>query len=133
VWLQTRGGVWFIPTQGRLLFICRRSDVTSNDYWVGVTGSPSSMDGGYWVTKEPIDMTMAMALAQERAENEDSTVARRDAKWRKSKASKDQLWKAAGLGLDVEESMRRGPVSVMLSIHYATRILDPKIGYFIDP
>lgn len=131
VWVRTYAGVWFIPTQQRLIFIAQKPGVEG--YWIGVTGGPQSMHGGAWVSSEPLDITMAMALAQERAESEDPTIARRDSKWRRVKAGEQQLLKAAGLGLPVERGMRKGPVSDAISQYYASRLLDPRVGYFINP
>jgi hypothetical protein len=42
----------------------------------------------------------------------------------------------ASLGyLSREEAaaLRRGPVSDLLSIHFASRLLDPRVGTFINP
>lgn len=133
VWLQTYRGIWFVPTYSRIFFIGRRPDVGDGGYWIGCSGTSSSMNGGYWASKLPLDMTMAMALAQEQAETEDPTIARRDSKWRRAKAQETQLLKAAGLGIPVERGMRKGPVSDAISQYYASRMLDTKIGHFIEP
>lgn len=133
VWLQTYRGVWFVPTTSRLYFIARRPDVGGEGYWIGCSGTGQSMGGGAWISQSPLDMTMAMALAQERAESEDPTIARRDSKWRRTKAGEGQLFKAAGLGIPVERGMRKGPVSDAISSYYASRMLDQKIGHFIQP
>lgn len=133
VWLQTYRGIWFVPTKSRLWFIAQRPDITALGYWVGCTGTGQSMTGGYWASKSPLDQTMAMALAQERAEIEDPTVARRDSKWRRGKAELRQLQMAGGLGIPVERGMRKGPVSDAISQYYASRMLDTKVGYFINP
>lgn len=133
VWLQTYRGVWFVPTYSRIFFIGRRPDVGDGGYWIGCSGTGQSMNGGYWASKLPLDQTMAMALAQEQAENEDPTISRRDSKWRRAKAQETQLLKAAGLGIPVERGMRKGPVSDAISQYYASRMLDTKIGHFITP
>lgn len=132
VWLQTYRGIWFVPTYSRLWFIAQRPG-NGDGYWVGCTGTGQSMTGGYWASELPLDQTMAMALAQERAETEDPTIARRDSKWRRAKAQEAQLLKAAGLGIPVERGMRKGPVSDAISQYYASRMLDNKIGHFIAP
>jgi superfamily II DNA or RNA helicase len=136
VWLQTTAGVWFVPTQRRLWFISQRADGEPGLYYVGYSGGPQSMNGGGWYTREPLDLTMAMALAQEKAEQDDPTVARRDSKWRKTKASASQISMVSGWGyLSYEEaaSLRKGPLSDLISIHFASRLLDPKVGTFIQP
>jgi superfamily II DNA or RNA helicase len=132
VWLKTWQGVWFVPTQSRVYFIAQQSP--DSGYYVGCSGTTQSMEGGRWLTPEPLDITTAMALAQEAAENEDSTVSRRDAKWRRTKPSAAQLRLAAGLGLlpeDMASTVRKGPVSDVISMHFASRMLDPKIGHWL--
>lgn len=135
VWLQTWGRIWFVPTEKRIYFIGQRPDAAPG-YYVGVSGTTQSMSGGRWMTNEPLDQAMAMAIAQEAAEAGDATVARRDAKWRRTKPSAGQVRIAAGLGLLSTEqalSVRRGPVSDVISMHFASRMLDNKIGGFINP
>ena len=132
VWLKTWGGVYFVPTQARIYFIAQQSP--DSGYYVGVSGSTQSMNGGRWITPEPLDITTAMAIAQEAAENEDATVSRRDAKWRRTKPSAAQLRLASSLGLlpaDMVTTVRKGPVSDVISMHFASRMLDQKIGHWL--
>lgn len=132
VWLKTWGGVYFVPTQNRIYFIAQQSP--DSGYYVGVSGSTQSMSGGRWLTPEPLDITTAMAIAQEAAENEDATVSRRDAKWRRTKPSAAQLRLASSLGLlpaDMVTTVRKGPVSDVISMHFASRMLDQKIGHWL--
>lgn len=135
VWLKTWKGVWFVPTQARIYFISQRPDI-GDGYFVGYSGGSQTMTGGGWLTDEPLDMTTAMAVAQEAAQNEDDTVSHRDAGWRRRKPSQAQIKLAMGLGLlpaDLVETVRKGPVSDVISMHFASRMLDPKIGTFILP
>ena len=132
VWLKTWGGVYFVPTQQRLYFIAQQSP--DSGYYVGVSGTTQSMNGGRWLTPEPLDITTAMAIAQEAAENEDATVSRRDSKWRRTKPSAAQIRLASSLGLlpaDMASTVRKGPVSDVISMHFASRMLDQKIGHWL--
>lgn len=134
VWLKTVGGVWFIPTQAFTVFIARLT--TGSGYYVGRTGDNRRMEGGAFLTQEPMNETDAMMIAQAIAEEADPTVSRRDAKWRKAKASATQAELVASLGyLSREEAstLRRGPLSDLLSIHFASKLLDPRIGVWINP
>lgn len=134
VWLKTLGGVWFIPTQGFTVFIAQQ--LAGDGYYVGRTGTNRAMDGGGWLTSDPLNETDAMMIAQSIAEEADPTVSRRDAKWRKNRASAGQIDMVAGLGYlsrDEAATLRRGPVSDLLSIHFASRLLDPRIGSYIRP
>lgn len=132
VWLKTWGGVYFVPTQGRVYFIAQQSP--DSGYYVGCSGTTQSMNGGRWLTPEPLDITTAMAIAQEAAQDEDATVSRRDAKWRRTKPSVAQIKLAASLGLlppDMASTVRKGPVSDVISMHFASRMLDQKIGHWL--
>jgi superfamily II DNA or RNA helicase len=132
VWLKTWGGVYFVPTQSRIYFIAQQTP--DSGYYVGVSGSTQSMNGGRWITPEPLDITTAMAIAQEAAQNEDMTVSQRNAKWRRTKPSAAQLRLASSLGLlpsDMVATVRKGPVSDVISMHFASRMLDQKIGHWL--
>lgn len=134
VWLKTLKGVWFIPTQGFTVFIAQHAG--DSGYYVGRTGDNRRMDGGGWLTEEAMNETDAMMVAQSIAEEADPTVSRRDAKWRKNRASAGQIDMVSSLGyLSREEAatLRRGPVSDLLSIHFASKLLDPRIGVWINP
>lgn len=135
VWLKTWGGVYFVPTQHRIYFVARLAP-DAPGYVVGRSGTTQSMQGGDWLTPagESLDITTAMAVAQEAAQNEDATVSRRDAKWRRTKPSAAQLRLAASLGLlppDMAATVRKGPVSDVISMHFASRMLDQKIGQWL--
>ena len=134
VWLRTLGGIWFIPTQAFTVFIAQLT--SGSGYYVGRTGDNRRMDGGSFLTDEPMNETDAMMIAQAYAEENDSTVSRRDAKWRRNRASAGQIDMVASLGYlsrDEASALRRGPVSDLLSIHFASRLLDPRIGVWINP
>ncbi|HEX2642617.1 MAG TPA: DEAD/DEAH box helicase [Thermoanaerobaculia bacterium] len=130
VWLQTRAGVWFIPTAARLWFIARRLD--TGTYSVGYTGTPYCVQGGGWLLDD-LDQGSAMMITQEQATNEDPSVSSRDAGWRKRKASEQQMRLAQQYGLPVEDGMRKGPVSDLLSVYFATVALDREVGRYIAP
>ena len=134
VWLKTWRGIWFVPTQARIYFIAQQAP--DSGYFVGCSGTPQQMEGGRWLTPEPLDITTAMAIAQEAAEAEDDTVSQRNAKWRRTKPSVAQLRLAASLGLlppDMVATVRKGPVSDVISMYFASKMLDPKIGGVLWP
>lgn len=132
-WLQTGAGINFIATSRRVWFIAQEPG--AEGWRVGCSGTTSSMDGGGWMT-DAMDMTSAMAVAQQRAQDEDESVARRDSKWRKTKPSQKQLHMALSYGLvpaDMLDTIRKGPVSDVISIYVTSRMLDPKVGAYITP
>lgn len=135
VWLKTWQGLYFVPTANRVYFVARLSP-DAEGFVVGCSGTTQSMEGGRWLTPagESFDITTAMAIAQEAAQDEDDTVSHRDAKWRRTKPSAAQLRLVAGLGLLDPEALvnvRKGPVSDIISMHFASRMLDPKIGHWL--
>jgi superfamily II DNA or RNA helicase len=125
VWLKTRAGIWFIPTRTRNWFIGRKLD--NGTYAVGFTGSTSSVIGGGWLM-DGLDEATAMMVAQERAADEDPQVTSRDAGWRKRKPSQAQTDLAWSLGLPLEDGMRKGPVSDLISRYYATVAIDSLVN-----
>jgi superfamily II DNA or RNA helicase len=131
VWLRTAAGIWFIPTKERVWFIARRRE-EPDLYSVGYTGGTRSMVGGNFAIGS-LDQAAAMMVCQDYAENEDPSVSSRTADWRKRAASKQQLAFAGQFGLPVEEGMRKGPVSDIISRYFASVTLDPNVGVWIAP
>lgn len=131
VWLRTAGGLWFIPTKDRIWFIARRRE-HPDQYAVGYTGTTRSTVGGGFVIGE-LDQAAAMMVCQDYAATEDPSVSSRTADWRKRAASPQQLVFAKQFGLPVEDGMRKGPVSDVISRYFASVTLDPSIGVWIAP
>jgi len=129
VWLRTAAGVWFVPTAQRYWFIAQQRP---GEYSVGYTGDTKSLMGGGWCV-DGLDQGAAMMVAQEMAENEDPTVSTRDAGWRRRPASKAQLDFAASYGIMLEDGMRKGPVSDLISRYFASVVIDPNVGRYILP
>lgn len=129
VWLQTAAGVWFIPTAQRYWFIAQQK---TGEYSVGATGGTKSLIGGGWFADE-LDQGAAMMVAQQLAEQEDPSVSTRTAAWRKRPASQAQIGFAASYGITIEDGMRKGPVSDLISRYLASVVIDPNVGRFIVP
>lgn len=119
-WLQTRDGVWFIPTRQYTYFLW--PDGTDGHWKIGRCGVYSAR-GGQWLKGE-LTLEYAMAIAEQQAREVDPTVSQRTATWRKGKPSEAQTDLAERLGIDDAADMRRGALSDAISIHYASRILD---------
>lgn len=119
VWLQTRAGTWFIPTRQYTYFLWPDGD---DGLWkIGRCGVYNTR-GGQWLRGE-LTMELAMAIAEQGAQEVDPTVSTRGASWRKGLPSEGQRGLAERLGIE-HEDMRRGALSDAISIHYASRILD---------
>lgn len=119
VWLQTGGGVWFIPTREYTFFLW--PDGTDGHYKIGRCGVYNAK-GGQWLKGE-LTLEYAMAIAEQLAKEVDPTVSQKSASWRSGKPSDAQVGLAERLGIETGE-VRRGELSDAISIHYASRILD---------
>lgn len=122
-WLQTRKGIWFIPTRQCVFFLWPDGPET---FKIGRTKTPYSAKGGSWV-RDGLSLEYAMAFAEQFANGTDPTVSQRDRSWRKSKPSDTQRGLATRLGIQLEEGWRQGTVSDAISIHYASAMLDGAI------
>lgn len=127
VWLQTPGGVWFIPTRQSVYFIWPEN----GHFRVGRTGTPYAMAGGGWLRNEPLPLEYAMAWAEQYAEEADPSVASRTAPWRTSKKPSDaQVNHAAKLRIPLEHPdgtpLRKGELSDAISVFYASKLFDKK-------
>lgn len=118
-WLQTPGGVWFIPTREHTFFLWP----DEGTWKVGRCGVYST-SGGTWL-KDGLPMEYAMAWAEQLAEETDPSISRRTASWRVRGAapSQKQLDLARQLGID-PTGLSRPQLSDRISIHYAAKILD---------
>jgi len=130
VWLRTAAGIWFIPTKDRMWFICRRREDPEH-YSVGFTGGRQTAGGGFVIGE--LDQATAMMVCQDYAATEDPSVSSRTADWRKRAASPQQLTFARQFGLPVEDGMRKGPVSDVISRYFGSIALDSHVGVWIAP
>jgi superfamily II DNA or RNA helicase len=124
VWLQTKAGVFFVPTALGVFFLWPVDGAWNLGYKSQKPRIDDRKPG--WIY-EGLTMEYAMAHGETLAEADDPTVSRRDRQWRKTKASQAQVDLAARLKIaPVEElvNYRRGALSDALSVHVASRMLD---------
>jgi len=120
VWLQTKGGTYFIPFRGGVVCLWTKDGIR---YSVGIK---RDRQPGTWLYSDLDSIEVAMAWGEQTANEIDPTVATKDRAWRKAKPSDAQLDLAIRMRLaPVDElvAMRRGAVSDLLSIHFASREL----------
>lgn len=122
-WLQTYQGKWFIPTRDHTFFIWPEPEGT---YKVGQCGAHNTQ-GGIWHV-QGVTIEYAMAWAEQLAEETDPMVASRNSSWRRKKQKPSQPQKdlAMRLGLSIEDGMTKNEVSNLISVHFASRLLDRK-------
>ena len=122
VWLQTSGGLWFVPTKTAYfylwpkpdgLFGLGRKDMTSKPYQ---HGQPLEND---------LTLEIGMAWAEKYAIEEEggqSSISDRKAAWRKRKPSEAMVCLASALSIPAGE-LRQGELSDLITIAKASRTL----------
>lgn len=127
-WLQTKGGLWFIPVRvdGRSgEVVLWQSELGHWSVGLKRQGQP-----GEWIHKG-LEFEYAMAWGDQLANSIDPTVADKNRSWRRAKPSDAQVDLAARMKLapvDELAAMRRGALSDLLSIHFASRDLDKHLA-----
>lgn len=124
VWLQTKGGVWFIPVRGGIVCLWEKPDGTVS------VGRKLDRKLGEWLFSG-LSLEAAMSWGEQIANEFDPTLAQKDRAWRKTKPSDAQLDLAIRMRIapaDELVQMRRGAVSDLLSIHFASRDLDRSLS-----
>ena len=126
-WLQTYNGVWFVPSGKLTWFLLPDgSDDMGNDLFrVGVIDTRNPRKGKWTHRALPIDM--AMSWAETEAADNDASVSQRMAPWRTKKQppSPAQTSFLQQLRLEVPET--KSEASDVLSVHMASRALDPML------
>lgn len=127
VWLRTYGGIFFVPTKMWTFFLWPQQ---GTDLWnVGrkPTWQNRGAGRGGWV-REGLDLGYAMAYGEAEAAAEDPSVSKKSASWRrKSNPPSDaQIGQCARFNVTIPEGANRSEVSDLISIHFASRDLDPK-------
>lgn len=119
VWLQTKGGTQFIPVRGGQVVLWEKAD---GRYSVGVK---MQREQGRWLYHD-MELEYAMSWGEQIASDIDPMVADKDRSWRRTKPSQAQLDLAMRLRLapaDELVNMRKGAISDLLSVHFASREL----------
>lgn len=133
-WLQTYGGVWFLPVMNAAVFIWPGTD---DRYRVGIR--PVGRSGGRFV-REDLGLDAALSWGEQIADQyasayQESYPGERKsfdrssrASWRRQPASRVQLNLAVNIGLAIgpDDNWNRGELSDMINIHKISPLLDPK-------
>lgn len=116
-WLQTDGGVWFIPTRESYWFLAH----PPNEDGFRVGRIPANGGRAYWAERE-LTLEAGMAWATRYADDEDGSVSSRSASWRKSRPSLAMSAKAQRLGIPYE-GMRQGELGDLMTVGHANIVL----------
>lgn len=127
VWLQTHGGKWFIPLSRYLIVLMPQGE---GQFRVARTHSSRKTRGtdASWLTERPMSLELSMAWAEQLAMQADPLVSDRSRDWRKNrrKATQSQLDAARRAGLVVDPKVRKNELSDILSVHFASKMLDAR-------
>jgi superfamily II DNA or RNA helicase len=121
-WLKTYAGTYFIPVKGGQVVIFENTDGT----WR--VGRKMDRKPGVWEANG-LTLEYAMAHGENIADEIDPSVSSKASSWRRTKPSDAQVGLALKLKLapaDEIVAMRKGALSDLISIHIASRALDPK-------
>jgi superfamily II DNA or RNA helicase len=122
-WLQTYAKVWFIPTREHVFLLW---PTKTGHFDVGRCSTKTTADG-IWLAKG-VTLEYGMAWAEQEALKEDKSVSQRTAPWRvrKQPPSEAQLGVAARARIPVTSDDTKATVSDKLSVHFTSRLIDPK-------
>jgi superfamily II DNA or RNA helicase len=125
-WLRTHKGVWFIPVRGGTWFLWP----DPNNAGAFRVMYHDQGTRGFRVAEDNMDLSYAMAWAEELATEQDASISNRAAFWRnkKAKPTEAQLEMARRYRIPVTEDMTKAQLSDLISIAAASRLLDPKVG-----
>ena len=122
-WLRTRAGVWFIPVRGGQVVLWQDAD----DTWR--VGTKLDRQVGTWALTG-LTFEYAMAHGESIAADIDPSVSSKSSAWRRTKPSEAQVALALKMKLASPEeitAMRKGALSDLLSIAFASRALDKNV------
>lgn len=127
VWLKTYAGTWFIPTKQWTFFLWPQQGSALWNIGRKPTWQNRAAGKGGWV-REGLELGYAMALGEAEAGDEDPSVAKKAASWRRksNKPSEPQIGMLAKFNIPFDEYTTKSEASDLISIHFASRDLDPK-------
>ncbi|WP_239404497.1 DEAD/DEAH box helicase [Frankia sp. Cj3] len=125
VWLQTKKGHWFIPAAGGYVAIYSKGEQHA------VALFPPGGDKPRFSSSAVSDLTLAMALGEERAHQADResgkkfSTTSRDARWRSKRQLTDgQIATCERMHIEIPPGATSGDVSDMISIKFASQRID---------
>lgn len=120
-WLRTRAGTWFIPAGDYLFFLAPGQQPQTLRIWrhargAGMQAAPDARD---------LPLEYAMKWAEIHAAAHSHQLTRRTAGWRAQQPSENQLRICQTHRIPVHPDDTRGIISDRMSVHFASRIIDP--------
>lgn len=131
VWLQTKGGLWFVPVGNAVVYLHPAKQ--DGLYHVGI--KPLDVPGRTRPVKLDVPLDLAMSWGEQYAEGYGEAWQHRtgksfgqfkSARWRKGDASTAMIEYARSLGIIVPEKPRAGDLSCIIEVKRASEVLDGK-------
>lgn len=129
-WLKTNAGIPFLTIgQDRHLFMLPAP--SGDGYFQGLAEMARGKVAVTRLDAGGTDAATARKILEEKASESGYTYNNRRASWRRTKASESQLSMLRGLGVPHGPELKKGEASDLLSIHKASRMLDPRFGKYV--
>lgn len=129
-WLQTYGGMWFLPTGERYILIQRAADGQGFDV---VRMGKHIGSGSSWVIQGAPDLGLAMAVGAGDITREEAVIAKKEQRWRSGHPTPKALGYAQALGCITTPFMTKGEVSNLITVALASRRIDPYVPEYARP
>lgn len=126
-WLTTEYGVPFIATRDNFYFACQPPDTDTWSVGTCPLDAPvrnGQIVGGQWL-KEGVDADDAISFATVVAVDDDPSLARQDANWRRGKPTQSQIYRARSIGCVLSDKDTRGDAADKLTLRQAAITLAP--------
>lgn len=121
-WLQTYGGVWFLPAGERLIALLPGRE---SGTWDVIAMHASKMGTGVDVAEGVHQMSYAMAWAEGEVTHAERMAVAREEKWRGTRSTPTQKRVASSLGIKVTPFMTKGEVAGLINVAGASWRIDP--------
>lgn len=119
-WMQTRGGVWFLPAGDRFIVIRPQGDGRWGVVWCEQQGRTSG-----WVAQDVADMAYAMAFAEANVSKDEKNWDRAWSRWKRQSPTPQMQADADALGVIYGADVHAGELNSRILLARATRRIDP--------
>lgn len=119
-WMQTQGGVWFLPAGHRFIVIRPQGDGRWGVVWCEQRGLNSG-----WVAQDVADMAYAMAFAEANVSKDEKNWDRAWSRWKRQSPTPQMQADAQALGVIYGSDVLAGELNQRILKAVATQRIDP--------
>lgn len=123
-WLQTKMGVWFIPTVDQIIFLWPEE---SGKYSVGIR-SKNRQGGDFLITGAEFEIALQTAEQTAHREHGYKYGIGSKAAWRKKPPSENMIALAKRKRIAIHDGMKAGDISTAIDVKIASDLLDRALG-----